>query len=119
MTNPHSEEYLARIRELRDDWIDDIPAEIIHSTHPVYGRSPIFKCRRGWFMGVIAYFELGLVEGHLTKDSPPVKAYAEFRKYMDETNFQKRSLTTTEDIRRGNDVLTAMINELESKIPHS
>ena len=105
-------EYLRRIRQLRDDWVCGISEEIQHSFKMVDGKpiTPKYKCRRGWFQGVIASACYGIKSGFVDKKSE--KLVEDFYRYLDETNFRRR-LTTEEDIRRGDKVLTSMIASLE------
>ncbi len=53
-----------RLRHLRDDFSDEIPNEIIHST----SLNKAFKVRVGWFQGVTATLEAALEQ----IDDPPV-----------------------------------------------
>lgn len=106
---PSFEEYQERIRELKDDYVEPIPTEIIHSNHPDFGNSPKFKCRRGWFQGIINTAVIGKMCGFLSEESEAYQIFTDFCKYLDDSGIRKR-LTTEEDIRQGNKVLTALLN---------
>jgi hypothetical protein len=103
------EEYKECIRLLIDCHIETIPAEIIHSYHPVYGKSPKFKCRKGWFQGILTIAVIGETHGFLSKESEAYKIFTDFCRYLDDSGLRKR-LTNKEDIRQGNKVLTALLN---------
>lgn len=108
------DEFRESARTLLDDWVEPIPAEIIHSDHPVYGLGPKFKCRRIWFQAIINYAEAGLDAGFLPRESNAFSTYQDFLKYLDDSEIRKR-LTTEEDIRQGNKVLTAILSDCKGR----
>ncbi|MEM4271835.1 MAG: hypothetical protein QXD13_01980 [Candidatus Pacearchaeota archaeon] len=111
MENEGLRKYLAEVRAFKDKLGDNTL-----STLSGHGRGDKFKCRREWAHTIVNYLFQGLLERYLTEDSLSIREYAEFCKYMDDTNFREREITTQEDIKRGNQLLTAIINEVEALI---
>lgn len=107
-------EYITLVREHRDGWSNEIPTEILHSTKYVDGvaTTPKFKCRRMWFQGVFSRIELGLDDGFISTRTKQL--YDDFQKYIDSSKFRQRR-TTSEDIQRGDQVLTAILEDLGEK----
>src|SRR3989344_7533539 len=95
-------EYLEQLIESRDDYSDEIPKELVYDT-------PKFKCRRGWFQGFYGNVELGITLGFVNEHAK--RLYYYFLEYAKRTNFDERLLTTHEDIRRANEILTSIIGD--------
>ena len=104
-------EYLEHLKEL-ESYSEEIPEEIMHSNRIINGKVilPKYKCRKGWFMGVIGYSELLEDGGYLKAESK--KLSQQITEYLKRTTFNKR-LTTSEDIKRGNELLKTVIGDLE------
>jgi hypothetical protein len=105
-------DYLREIRSLKEDYSDEIPDRILHSTEFVDGRAvkPKFKCRKGWFIGFYALVDHGIKEGFVSDDVAGL--FDDFLKYANDTRLAGR-LTTSEDIQRANRILEKIIEELE------
>ncbi|RLG12436.1 hypothetical protein DRN73_02510 [Candidatus Pacearchaeota archaeon] len=110
-----AKEYLEYVRNLKDNYSDEIPREMLHSSMIKNGKiiRPRYKVRKGWFMGFYGTVDLGIVCGFV--DERIKRMMEDFHKYDEETDFKKR-LTNSEDIKRANKILTAIIEELERKL---
>lgn len=49
------------LKELKDDWNDEIPEKIIHSD----STNKRFKARTSWFQGLIAILEIMVIDGEI------------------------------------------------------
>ena len=101
-------EILPMLIWLRDDFIVDIPAELIHSEGP--GPKNL-KCRSSWFNGVKNYLEE--VAGQL-KD-PLLGEVIEFKHYL-EHGFDWSILRTPEEIERADGILRKVIFYIETEM---
>lgn len=101
-------EYLAKLKELRHDWKDEIPTKIIHSTSP----DILYKARKAWFQLVITELQNGLRNEILEQDVylKKHKAYLEFCEGLHHRD------TTPEDINHTNKLLDEMIEHVQQKI---
>ena len=63
-----------------------------------------------WKRAHIAYIELGLDHGFVDEDTKIL--YQNFWQYLEDSNFRRR-LTTEEDIKKANEVLTSIIENLQ------
>lgn len=99
------EKYLEKLRDLRDNWSDEIPTEILHSP----GRLQ-FKARKAWFQAIYAWIEIGLKKGFI--DNEIINAYEDFHNYIGDSWLCER-LTEKQDIKQGNKVLSAVISRVE------
>ena len=109
------EEYFSSIKNLKENYSDEIPKEILHSTMIIDGKivNPKYKCRKGWFQGLYSYIEMGIDLKVINGKSKEL--YKNFCTYLKETEMQKR-LTTQEDITKANELLTSVIKDLEQII---
>ncbi len=103
----HPEEYASEMRvrllELRDEYTEEIPAQIVRSDTPKY------KCRIGWFATIIAEAE-NLKKRSMLSEGLVKKLNA----FHTEVSPQiKQRLTTEQDIARGNLLLNEILKELE------
>ena len=113
----HSKEYLVqKLEHLRDDFHDEIPAEVVHSSSP----DNKFKAQRGWFHLVAGYLKSGLDDGYIS--DPTLKEKIEgFVEWCHEGEFKKmgydETLTREEDIVKANDVINSTLANLAPKPP--
>ncbi len=97
-------DYKRLVISLRDDYSEEIPEEIINSTHQHGG--PKFKVRKGWFQVVSFALENGVRKGYLPSEY--VHKIQEFQSRIIETGFHDRR-TTKEDIMYANGILEEII----------
>ena len=107
----HTKEYLIqKLEHLRDDFRDEIPSEVVHSSSP----DNKFKARRGWFNLVAGHLSYSLEDGHI-KD-PALKEKVEgFLKWCLEGEFKEggeERMTTQEDIEKANEVISSVLGSL-------
>jgi len=107
----HSKEYLIqKLEHFRDDFGDEIPAEVVHSSSP----DNKFKARRGWFHLVAGHLKYGLEDGYI-KDPVLKEKVEDFLKWCVEGDFKKGGdarLTTEEDIAKANEVINSVLGSL-------
>ena len=93
-----------KLRHLRDDYSDEIPDEIIHSTSP----NNAFKVRRGWFQGVTANLEAALKE----TDDPVLEAEVKwFVNHYTSDVFKAQGRTKNTDIFAANRIINRVLGE--------
>ncbi len=91
---------LERFQWLRDEFLDRIPDEVLHS----YGD---FKVRRNWWNCLTAFLELGLSNGVIPEElRPEVESFLDG--YTSEA-FHAQPLTTEVDIERANNLLDRIL----------
>ncbi len=93
------------IQELRRDYSDEIPVEVIHSNNP----DNKYKVRKAWWMTVAIYLKL-------LEDFLPPELVKESYSLMDiyQKNLkQNRELTTEGDIKAANSLLDRVLSNLE------
>jgi hypothetical protein len=95
---------LEHLRFLRDEYSDEIPTEIIHST----AKNNRFKVRKAWFAGLVGDLELVITDGLVTDRSIALMAEAFMEKYTGE-GFQHQVRTTKEDIELANNLINLII----------
>ena len=101
---------IKKLRKLRDDYFDEIPAEIIHSPSPDNN----YKCRTSWF-GML-FLRLGKLE---MRGLLPYELIEEYHRFMEgyRTHLkQNRGLTTAENIRDANSLINTVIDSLEARL---
>ncbi len=101
---------IEKLKHLRDDYSDEIPAEMVHSSSP----ERMFKVRRSWFHSLLVRLEVGLMDG-VIKDPEVVSKVEEFTQWAKE-DFRVRDelrVTTREDIEKANDTISCVLNSLE------
>ena len=95
---------LEHLRQLRDDYSDEIPEEIIHE-----GK---FKVRGRWFASIIADLEIGLREGVIGAQHVGV-IQSFFDKYLVETHDSQNTFgterITRDQIEEGNHLLDVVL----------
>ncbi len=87
MMEENTRKYVEELKELRDDWSNEIPAEIVHS--PVK-----YKVRKGWFWVVGCALTDGVEKGYINE-----RDYETFLENLGGNEFMKRH-TTEEDIKK-------------------
>jgi len=101
-------EILPMLIWLRDDFVADIPADLVHSESP--GPKNL-KCRSSWFNGVKNYLEE--VAGQL-KD-PLLGEFTAFKDYI-EHGIDWSKLRTPEEIERADGILRKVITYIETEM---
>lgn len=110
------EEILKDLKKARYDYLEEIPKEIKHSFEIVEDKiiTPNYKCRNGWFTIILGYGDFLINQGKI-KDPELIKHYDSFEKYFrEEKLFERRK--TSEDIKRGNELLDRLIPYVENEI---
>ena len=98
------EEFAINVKTLRDNFSEEIPSTIVHSTNPK------FKVRKAWIHCVGAAMVEGIRNGYLPKEYAP--RYREFYERNRKTGLNERD-TTREDIDYSNRVLDDILKFLE------
>lgn len=108
-------EYLREVKRLKDEYSNEIPQKILHSTTIIDGKptTPKYKVRRAWFQGVWTIVSEGVRLGYVSEETR--KMQEEFEQYTADTGLKKRK-TTREDIEKENAVLGKIIVDLEAKL---
>lgn len=95
---------LEKLRILKDEFSDEIPNRTISSYRP----DKKFKVRRNWWQAVTSVLEKGLDEDIVPEKSRP--DVESFVKHYTSAEFRDQPLTTKEDIRRANELLSKVLN---------
>ncbi|RLJ00659.1 MAG: hypothetical protein DRP06_01575 [Candidatus Aenigmatarchaeota archaeon] len=98
--------YLNSLEFLKDNYSNKIPDEILHSS----ANQPKYKVRKNWFQAVTAEAENIILENYASEKSKEL-----FQEYLEpdkNTEFSKR-LTTKEDINKGDELLSSLIDDLK------
>ena len=100
-------EYAEELRELRYDWVDEIPAQIKHSES-----GQRVKARKAWLTCVQAWASFGLNRGMY--NGRAARLYNEFSGVMEKENVRwiKDRRTKRSEIDLGNELLEAIIAEV-------
>jgi len=124
MDNEQNTKYSNDLKDLLDDlnrllndYSNEIPSEIMHSTMIVDGEkvNPKYKVRKGgWFQGIYQMMGYAIDKGYIGDNT--VELFDKFKEYAKETKFNTRPLTNGEDIRRGDEIIISAINDLEAKL---
>lgn len=93
------------LREFRDAFSDEIPAEILNSISP----NNRFKVRKGWFQGLVARLECGIMFGDITNPLIVSKTERGMARFTS-SRFQK-NLTTKRDITYANLLIDLVLKE--------
>jgi hypothetical protein len=93
-----------KLRELREDWSDEIPQEEKHST----SENNKYKVRGAWFDSVVADVWLLLEDKVITKEESKKAANELINKFTTE-EFKNRELTTKEDIQTANKLIDEIL----------
>jgi hypothetical protein len=107
------EEYLARLKRTRYDWIDEIPEEILHSSHSEGEDAPRYKVRKAWLSCLSIEMIIGKDVGYLSPET--INEFKIFESYLKQTNIHRRK-TARKDIEKGNALLDSAIKDLEGKL---
>lgn len=99
--------YLKDFGELRNDYIEDIPNEILQPDTPNYHR---YKCRQAFFSAIASHILRMQHEG-ITLSSKAIQRYEEFDTYLETLRGNYRRLTK-DDIDKANKMLDTVISEL-------
>lgn len=106
-------DYLEKVRSLKEDYSEEIPQEILHSTsksHRSQGdQTPKSKFRKAWFHCVGKILGSGIRDGYLPRDY--IERFREFHERNKNTGFHVRN-TTREDIDYANRILDDILEEL-------
>jgi len=102
-----AKEKLLRLRELRFDYISEIPQERLTTKDKDY---QIYKCRNHWFIG-IRNEVWNLIDKSVITDQKIIEDFEKFHEIL-KTNKSNR-YTTEEDIKRGDQFLDQVISYLE------
>lgn len=101
------EKYLARLRHLRNDYLDEIPPERVKLSDPNYYK---YKVRGNYFDHVVstleAVIEFGVISDHGMIQK--INAFIDFA--TEEKDFSK--FTTEDDIKKVNGILDEIIGHL-------
>ncbi len=106
--SPESEKqgFLAKLKELRYNWVDDIPAEMVETEDPLYNH---YKCRVVFFSVVSGFLELSVENNYFKGED--LKAAEDFIDFVRrEIKFGKR--VVKEDIEKANAILDKAISAL-------
>tara|TARA_Y100000034_G_scaffold118262_1_gene158759 strand:- start:455 stop:823 length:369 start_codon:yes stop_codon:yes gene_type:complete len=102
---------LTKLRSLKDDYVDELPTEIVHST----SRPSNYKCRAAWW-GMLGMRVRSLKDRELLSEDIIRDYNLLAGNYMDHMK-HRGSLTTAEDISSANSFLTGLIGSLQSRLP--
>ncbi len=95
-----------KLRYLRDNFSDEIPDQVIHSTSP----NNAFKVRRNWFQGVVATLERALDEGLVSNPDMEWRVNVFIRDYTSQ-EFKDKPLTEASDIDEANRIINLVLGE--------
>ncbi len=109
------EEYLDRIKRWYEDYEDEFPDKIVHSSELVNGKcvAQKYKCRKGWFDGCYSFITWGIFDDYVSRDIRLM--FSDFLEYDRKTNFKDRH-TFRYDVLRMNEILERIIEEVEEKL---
>jgi len=91
---------LTHLAFLRDQYSDEIPQIIIHST----AKNNRFKVRKAWFAGVVGDLEIALTDGLITDPDTVLQANNFIDKYSSK-DFNHQERTTADDIAAANAII--------------
>jgi hypothetical protein len=92
-----------RLNGLLNDWSEEIPDEIIHST----SEKKNYKVRGGWFTAIIHSIELGIHKGYIPESfTTEVHSFLkDFKERHGLVSNDETVRTTPEEIEKGNQLL--------------
>ena len=95
------ENFLSRLKELRDNWSNEIPKEVIHGRQ----ENIDFKVRKNWWQGLFSNLDILVEDGMV-----PEQLIDEIKRFMEKfagktSGFSKR-LTSAEDIAEADALIT-------------
>lgn len=91
---------------LRNEFSDEIPDEIVHSTD----KDNKYKVRRSWFTGVVAAAEEALRKGEI-KTSEGKLAVEQLSERFTSEEFIQKAKTEKEDIEKANELIDIILEE--------
>jgi hypothetical protein len=98
------------LTDLKDNWSEEIPARILHSTDGHY------KIRTGWFLSLASDLEVALSEGLLQdKIKPDAEAFLDWWVNEYGTGQKGTIINTKVDINKGNAVITKILESFDVK----
>ena len=98
------------LRELKDDYLDDIPDEILHSNSPGPGN---YKVRASWWQQLYTEVDILDLKGAL---SPELKEKYESVKINYSKSTENQGPVKPENIDEANVLLSNLIGDLETKV---
>ncbi len=102
------DDYLKRLKSLRDEHSDSIPDEMLIGTKD----RTRYKVKKSWFQLVIADAQNIILDGYASERSAGL--FYGMLDYFEETRFSNRFLTEREDIVKANSLLSSLINDMKN-----
>jgi hypothetical protein len=106
------EKYIHSVKSLKDDYSEEIPSAILHSTtrlNSTIDESPKYKVRKAWFQCVGDVLADGIRKGYLPNEY--IEKFHAFHNRNKETEFHSRD-TKREDIVYANALLDDILIQL-------
>ncbi len=100
---------IAKLSHLKNDFSEDIPKEIIHSTSKNAGT---YKVRKVWFTMLTLLLNDIMYREHLLNNEKLTKKIKDYKQKVTNSQFNTR-LTTREDINEANTLIDEVVAELE------
>lgn len=97
-------------RDLRDNWRNEIPEQMQHSS----ADGNRYKCRKTWFNAVYTIVWFAIELGYV--DRKVERLYNQFVNYQNFKGFGEQKRTNEFDIKMADIVLTRVIGELEKNL---
>lgn len=106
--NRAEKDWFQELRRLRDDYIDEIPPYVVHST----SKKNNYKVRRGWITQVLMVLHFVYTDKIVrdVKRRHKIKYHIE---YFSSEEFRTQLLVTDEDIAKNNKIIAIMLGEEE------
>ena len=104
-----NEKIILRLRHFKDDYSDEIPETILHSTSS--NPPPLYKVRKAWFQSLSSTFNQ-VKRAKITIDTTLTGKIRAFQAMIHDLAFKQR-LTTKEDIDQANEIIDELIEALE------
>ena len=102
--------YLQVLETFRNDFIDDIPSEMVDLDDPNYH---FYKCRKNFFVEIIGIMGLVLRDGVVVEPTAAKKAL-EFMDFV-QKEITTRQKITEQDIAKANEILDIIIGQLKKR----
>jgi len=110
--DPLVERYLAFFRRLKNDWSNDIPKDIIHSTD----ENNKFKVRKAWFTVLVGQLQM-FEEDYLKEPNDDLALSNDVNDFIanyTSRDFQLLERVGSEDVDAGDNILDRVISYLEN-----
>ncbi len=104
------QEYLADFIDFRNNYLDDLPREIVEQDDPNLER---YKCRGNFWFGLSSRIIDLITEGIITSPEA-IEKYQEFYAYQKSLKWDGENFRTQADIDYINEILDFFIKELSS-----